>query len=93
MIVGLLELDLRIPEAQNLKEKRMLVHSLRDRIRNKFNVSVAEVDGGDARRQAVVGVTHVSNDRKFSNQVLSKIVNLVEHERGIELVDYRLTFL
>jgi uncharacterized protein YlxP (DUF503 family) len=93
MIVGLLELDLRVPEARSLKDKRMLVHSLRDRIRNKFNVSVAEVDGGETHRHAVVGVAHVSNDQQFSNQVLSKIVDLVENERGVELADYRLTFL
>jgi uncharacterized protein YlxP (DUF503 family) len=93
MIVGLLELDLRVPEARSLKDKRMLVHSLRDRIRNKFNVSVAEVDDGDAHQRAVVGVAHVSNDQQFSNQVLSKIVNLVENERGVELADYQLTFL
>ncbi len=93
MIVGLLELELRIPEAQSLKEKRMLMRSLRDRIRNKFNVSVAEVNGGDARRHGMIGVAHVSNDQKFSNRVLSKIVDLVENERGIELVDYRLVFI
>ena len=93
MIIGLLELDLRIPEAQSLKAKRMLMRSLRDRIRNAFNVSVAEVGDGDAAQRATVGIAHVSNEQKFSNQVLSKIVNLVENERGIDLVDYRLTFL
>ena len=93
MIVGLLEIDLRIPGAQSLKEKRMLMRSLRDRLRNRFNVSVAEVEGGDARQHGVLGIAHVSNEQKFSNQVLSKIVNLVENERDLELVDYRLTFL
>ena len=93
MIVGLLELDLRIPQAQNLKEKRMLMRSLRDRIRNKFNVSVAEVDGGDTHRHGVMGVAHVSNEQKFSNRVLCKIVDLVRDERDVELVDYRLVFV
>ena len=93
MIVGLLEIDLRIPGAQSLKEKRMLMRSLRDRLRNRFNVSVAEVEGGDALQHGVLGIAHVSNEQKFSNQVLSKIVNLVENERDLELVDYRLTFL
>ena len=93
MIVGLLELELRVPGAQSLKEKRMRMRSLRDRIRNKFNVSVAEVDGGDARRHGSLGVAHISNEQKFSNQVLSKIVNLVENEPELELVDYRLEFI
>jgi uncharacterized protein YlxP (DUF503 family) len=93
MIVGLLELDLRIPGAQSLKAKRMLVRSLRDRIRNSYNVSVAEVDGGDAWQRGTLGVAHVSNEQKFSNQVLSKIVNLVENERELELIDYRLEFI
>jgi uncharacterized protein YlxP (DUF503 family) len=93
MVVGLLELDLRIPDAQSLKDKRSVMRSLCERIRNKFNVSVAEVDGGDAWRHATVGIAHVSNEQRFSNQVLSKIVNLVENERGVTLSDYRLAFL
>jgi uncharacterized protein YlxP (DUF503 family) len=93
MVVGLLEMDLRIPEAQSLKDKRSVMRSLCERIRNKFNVSVAEVDGGDMRRQATLGIAHISNEQKFSNQVLSKIVNLVENERGVALIDYRLAFL
>ncbi|MBN1918541.1 MAG: DUF503 domain-containing protein [Verrucomicrobia bacterium] len=93
MVIGLLELELRIPEAQSLKDKRAVVRSLRDRIRNRFNVSVAEVDGGDAHQHGLLGVAHVSNEQKFSNQVLSQIVNLVENERNVELVDYRLSFL
>lgn len=93
MIIGLLELELRIPEAHSLKDKRMILHSLCDRIRNKFNVSVAEVAGGDAHQHGTMGVAHVSNEQKFSNQVLSQIVNLVESERDVELVDYALSFL
>ena len=93
MIIGLLELELRFPEAQSLKDKRMVLRSLSDRIRNKFNVSVAEVDGGDAHHHGTMGVAHVSNEQKFSNQVLSQIVNLVERERDVELVDYQLSFM
>lgn len=93
MVVGLLELDLRIPDARSLKDKRSVMRSLSQRIRNKFNVSVAEVDGGDTWRHATLGIAHVSNEQKFSNQVLSKIVNLVEFERGVSLTDYRLAFL
>jgi uncharacterized protein YlxP (DUF503 family) len=93
MTIGLLELDLRIPEAHSLKAKRMVLRSVRDRLRNAFNISVAEVEGGDALQHSVLGVAHVSNEQKFSNQVLSKVVAFVERERGIELVDYHLTFL
>jgi uncharacterized protein YlxP (DUF503 family) len=93
MVVGLLELELRIPQAQSLKEKRMVMRSLRDRIRNKFNVSVAEVDGGDAHHHSTVGIAHISNEQKFSNRVLSKIVDLVNDERDVELIDYQLAFV
>jgi hypothetical protein len=77
-----------IRDAQSLKDKRRIVKSLRDRIRNRFNVSVSEVDSLDLRQQAVLGVTLATNDRVFADQVLAKVVDLVRATPGAVLVDY-----
>ena len=88
MVVGVLEMRLVIREATSLKDKRRVVKSLRERIRNKFNVSVSEVDALDRRQTAVLGVAIVTNDGPFADQVMAKVVDLVRRTSGAELIDY-----
>ena len=88
MVVGVLQMRLVIREATSLKDKRRVVKSLRERIRNKFNVSVSEVDAIDRRQTAVLGVALVTNDGAFADKVMAKVVDLVRRTGGAELVDY-----
>jgi hypothetical protein len=93
MVVGILQLRVMIRDSQSLKDKRRIVRSLRDRIRNRFNVSVSEVDSLDRRQQATLGVALATNDRVFADQVLAKVVSLVRATPGAELVDYETELL
>jgi uncharacterized protein YlxP (DUF503 family) len=93
MVIGVLEIDLSIEQAASLKDKRMALRSLKDRIRRSFNVSVAEVDDNDIWTHAVVGIAIVANDQQFANKVLSKIVDYCENDREVVLDDYRMDFL
>ena len=68
----------------------MAVKSIKDRVRSKFNVSIAEIDGLDKWQWATVGVACVSNDARFVNSVLSKVVDFVRSIRLAELVDYKI---
>jgi len=88
MVVGVLEMRLAIREAVSLKDKRRVVKSLRERIRNRFNVSVSEVDALDLRQTAVLGVAVVTNEAAFADRVMAKVVDLVRHTGGAELVEY-----
>ena len=90
MTVGLLRLAVRLPESQSLKEKRWILKSLITRIRNKFNVSVAEVDTQDSWQIATLGVAHVGNERSHTNEVLDLVRNFTEGIRTVELVDSQL---
>lgn len=93
MVIGVLELELGIPAADSLKAKRMVIRSLKDRIRRKFNVSVAEVADQDLWQAAVLAVVVVNSDRRFANQLLSQVVNFVEHDHhDAVLEDYQLSF-
>jgi uncharacterized protein YlxP (DUF503 family) len=93
LVVGILELDLFIPGADSLKAKRMVIRSLKDRIRSNFNVSIAEVGDNDQWQSATVAVALVGTDRQFANQVLSKVVDFTEKNRDSVLDDYRLGWL
>jgi hypothetical protein len=93
MVVGILQLRVMVRDSQSLKDKRRIVRSLRDRIRNRFNVSVSEVDSLDSRQQAVLGIALATNDRIFADQVLAKVVALVRATPGAALVDYEIEIL
>ena len=93
MVIGVIEVELQVPDSTSLKMKRMVVKSLKDRIHNQFNASVAEVSQLSNARGCTLGVAHISNDKQFCNQVLSKVVNFIESCRDVELDDYQLVFL
>ena len=78
MVVGVLRLTLVVPGARSLKEKRHVVRKITDRVRGRYNVSIAEVGENDVWQRAVLGVTAVANDRSFVNEVLDKVVRDVE---------------
>jgi uncharacterized protein len=68
--VGVLTLELWVEASHSLKDKRQVVRSLKDRLRDKFNVSVAEIDGLDSWQDSAVAVVTVANDRIYAEQVL-----------------------
>jgi uncharacterized protein len=89
MNIGILKIRIRIPENMDLKGKRMVLRSIIAQLRNKFNVSAAEVGDNDLWQLATIAVCTVSNDQRFTNEVLSKAVNFVENSKfDIEFLDY-----
>src|SRR3954454_4905885 len=91
MVVGILRLSLYIHGAASLKDKRKVVRKVVDRLRSRFNVSVAEVGDNDIWQRAVIGIGAVSNDHSFVNEVLDKcardagnIAEIVNREMEIE---------
>ena len=81
MNVGLCRVTLRLPQNGSLKDKRQVVRSLTTRLRNKFNVSVAEVDDNDRWQTATIGITCVSNDAKHAREQLDRAVAFITHTR------------
>ena len=87
MHVGISKLTFHLPEVSSLKEKRQVSKSLSDRIRNRFNVAVAEVEDLDRRQRLTIGVSCVSNDRRHADAMLSQVLEFVEGSRfDVELV-------
>lgn len=86
MVVGTLRLDLRIGGSASLKERRRVVKSLKDRIRARFNVSVADVGGQNLWQSASLGIAVVAGDRAFADEVLSKVFDLVSSDARVDIV-------
>jgi len=93
MVVGILRLTLLLRGSHSLKEKRRVVRGLKDRIRARFNVSVAEVDAQNSHQRAELGVSMVSNDSVHVSTVFDKLVELARVARGAELLDYDVEIL
>jgi hypothetical protein len=93
LIVGVCTLDLIIPEANSLKDKRSVLKSMLEGMRNKFHVSAAEVEHMDLWRRATVGIACVSNSQQFVDQVLNKVVDWVESNPRVNITDVQLEFL
>ncbi|TME26701.1 MAG: DUF503 domain-containing protein [Chloroflexi bacterium] len=81
MHVGVARVALHLAENSSLKGKRMVVKSVAQRVRNRFNVAVAEVDTQDAWRVVTLGIVCVSDDPRHSNEMLSKVIDFIESER------------
>ena len=71
--IGVLTLEIHVEHSHSLKEKRHVVKSLKDRLRERFNVAVAEIDGLDSWQNAVLAAVTVSSDRVRAEQVLSAV--------------------
>ena len=93
VIVGLCTIELFIADSQSLKDKRQVLLSLQDRLRKKFNLSVAEVDAQDLWQKAVLALACVSNDGRHVNQILDQALNLVRGQMVVEVVQSRIELL
>lgn len=94
MNVGICKVKLRLPENQSLKGKRQIIKSLIDRVKARFNVSIAEVDDQDLWQLATIGIVCVSNHRPRVNEVLSNVVNYISQLNfEAELLDYEVEIL
>ncbi len=84
--VALVTVELFIPFAHSLKEKRSVVRGLKDQLRARFNVSVAEVDDFDLWQKATIAVAVVSRDGHFADKVISNVLRMIESERGFDVI-------
>ncbi len=85
--IGVLTLEIRIEDAHSLKDKRSVVKGLKDRLRHRFNVAVAEIDGQDTWQRATIAAVTVSKDRVRAEQVLQTVENDAANFLGGALVD------
>jgi uncharacterized protein YlxP (DUF503 family) len=88
MIVGSLRVRLLVREARSLKDKRQVLRSIKDRLRNEFNVSVAEVEAQDNRQLIVLGLAIVGSDARHVRTTLEQIVAALRGHPVAELLEH-----
>lgn len=93
IIVGLCRIELFIADSQSLKDKRQVLSSLKERLRQKFNLSVAEVEAQELWQKAVLAMACVANDGRHVNQVMDQALNLVRSHPVVEIVQSRIELL
>lgn len=92
MLVGVLRLELFVPDSNSLKAKRGVLSSLKKRIHNKFNVSVSEVGNQDKWQRISLGIAMVANEEKFIDVAMTEIIKLVHYEDRVEILEHILEY-
>ncbi|MGE5109586.1 MAG: DUF503 domain-containing protein [Acidobacteriaceae bacterium] len=96
MPIAYLTLELRIEGAHSLKDKRQAIRSLKDRLRNSFNISVAEIDSTDLWQRATIGVVSISDSRDYLEGLMQNVereATKLANNVGAEVVDSIIEFL
>ncbi len=88
MVIGVLLVDLYIPNKSSLKGKRMIIRSLKTRLRNKFNLAVSEVDHNDLWQRAGLALVGVSNGGDGLVSMLNSALHFIEREKRVQVLDY-----
>jgi uncharacterized protein YlxP (DUF503 family) len=90
MIVGSLRVRLLLREARTLKDKRQVIRSIKDRLRNAFNISIAEVDAEDNRQIGILGMAMVCNESGPIRHTFEEIVQALRAHPIAELLDHEI---
>jgi uncharacterized protein YlxP (DUF503 family) len=86
MVVGIVKIRIYAPWVHSLKEKRMVVKSLCAKVRNKYNVTIAETENQDVHQSIVLGFSCVSNDNSHADQILDTVIKFIEGSTEGEIV-------
>ena len=90
MIIGVMTVDLYLRESHSLKDKRRVLKSLVDRVRTKYNVSIAQTGALDQWQSAVLGLSMVSNEQAHIHKVFSSIIGYIGARGELIITDYQI---
>ncbi len=93
MLIGAIQIELAIPWAMSIKDKRRAIKGLIQRVQTRFRASCAEVGDNDNWRNAIIGVAVVSNDVKHLQSICQKIVNFIEEHDATRLEDFAIEII
>ncbi len=89
----MLTIEILIPNSGSLKDKRSILKRIKDRSRNKFNISVAEVDFQEKWQRAKLAFATVSSDHKRAEETLQKLFEMLDSDYGFEIVQFKFEFI
>lgn len=92
MIIGVLEIEIFIPYSNSIKEKRYIVKSIKDKVKSKYNVSIAELDYYDAWQRSKIGFACLSNSTSYINNYLMDLLRFLEEDKRFEITLYKINW-
>jgi uncharacterized protein YlxP (DUF503 family) len=93
MIIGILKIIIFIHNSNSLKEKRMVLHSLKAKLRNSFNVAITQIDDEDKWQRTSFAIVGVERNRKNMDSCLCNIINFIENFKGIDLINHEIELI
>ncbi|MBN1561267.1 DUF503 domain-containing protein [candidate division KSB1 bacterium] len=93
MFIGSLQVELLIPDSTSLKEKRMVLTSIKKRLQNKFNISVVELDHQDLWQRASLGVVMAANEQQRVRAAMDKILNFIDDQENSQVIDFQIEII
>jgi len=93
MIVGIVKLLIFISSSSSLKEKRMVLLSLKNKLKNNFNVSVTEIGDQDKWQKSTLALSTVGTEKASLNSMLSRVINYLENSKQVQLLDYEMEMI
>lgn len=93
MPVGVLTLEIQIPYSHSLKEKRAVLLKVRDRLRGRFNVAVAELDHQDVWQRATLGIVSISDSQQYLEGLFQRVLAETERTLGDDVADHNIEYL
>jgi len=90
MIVGISEIEIFISESNSLKFKRQIIKSIKTKLQNKYNISIAEVEHQNLWQRAKFGVAVVSCDSKVVDSTLNKVLDFIDNDPRVEVINYQM---
>ncbi len=91
MVVGTIQLEIFIPGSNSLKGKRRVVKALMKKLRNKFNVSVAEVDANNLWQRTTLGIAVANGNSMYANRTVNKVLDTIENDGNVQILDYQIS--
>lgn len=93
MIIGSCRVKLMLYESNSLKDKRQVIKSIIERLKSRFNISIAEVDLNDSWKTSIIGFVCVTNDTNHANQILSNVIKFMEGDNRVEIIEEEIEIL
>ncbi len=88
MLVGVCRIELYVPDSSSLKSKRMIINSIKNKVRNKFNVSISEIDPNEKWQRISLGISMVSNERKFIDMTMGEIIKFIDGDGRLVILNH-----
>ncbi|CDZ74401.1 hypothetical protein ING2D1G_0207 [Peptoniphilus sp. ING2-D1G] len=93
MVICRCSVELRLYSPNSLKEKRRILKSLIERLKNRFNISISEVGSNDLWQVAEIGIATVANDSIFANEVMNKVVDFIDNFDSVEIININMEMI